>query len=45
MNAGGRRERTRDDFERLCRAAGFAVRTVPRLPRPSRFSVIEAEPV
>ncbi|MFG2831408.1 methyltransferase [Streptomyces sp. NPDC048434] len=44
VNVGGR-ERTRDDFELLCRAAGFAVRTVTRLPKPNRFSVIEAEPV
>ncbi|MGP8303745.1 methyltransferase [Streptomyces inhibens] len=44
VNVGGR-ERTRDDFESLCRAAGFAVRTVTRLPEPSRFSLIEAAPV
>lgn len=44
VNVGGR-ERTRDDFERLCSAAGFAIRTVARLPRPNRFSLIEAEPV
>ncbi|MGD3106007.1 methyltransferase [Streptomyces sp. YGL11-2] len=44
VNVGGR-ERTRDDFERLCRGAGFAVRTITALPRPNRFSVIEAEPV
>ncbi|MEV0374492.1 methyltransferase [Streptomyces sp. NPDC050636] len=44
VNLGGR-ERTRDDFERLCRDAGFAVRTVTPLPKPNRFSVIEAAPV
>ncbi|MEU5300075.1 methyltransferase [Streptomyces noursei] len=44
VNVGGR-ERTREDFERLCGAAGFAVRSVTALPRPNRFSVIEAEPV
>ncbi|KUL38709.1 methyltransferase [Streptomyces sp. NRRL F-4489] len=44
VNVGGR-ERTRDDFARLCEAAGFAVRSVTALPRPNRFSVIEAEPV
>ncbi|MFJ5588426.1 methyltransferase [Streptomyces noursei] len=44
VNVGGR-ERTRDDFERLCRSAGFAVRGVTPLPRPNRFSVIESEPV
>ncbi|WP_414503796.1 methyltransferase [Streptomyces sp. NEAU-L66] len=44
VNVGGR-ERTRDDFAQLCRAAGFEIRTVTRLPEPSRFSVIEAAPV
>ncbi|MEU5208433.1 methyltransferase [Streptomyces sp. NPDC020742] len=44
VNVGGR-ERTREDFERLCRSAGFAVTTVTRLPRSNRFSLIEAEPV
>ncbi|QHC22489.1 methyltransferase [Streptomyces sp. GS7] len=44
VDVGGR-ERTRDDFERLCRGAGFAVRTVTALPRPDRLSVTEAEPV
>ncbi|MFE3646620.1 methyltransferase [Streptomyces sp. NPDC059101] len=44
VNVGGR-ERTRDDFERLCRTAGFVVRTVTALPRPNRFAVIEAAPV
>ncbi|MEU9122587.1 methyltransferase [Streptomyces sp. NPDC048506] len=44
VNVGGR-ERTRDEFERLCEAAGFAVRTVTPLPAPNRFSLIEAEPV
>ncbi|AJT68923.2 O-demethylpuromycin-O-methyltransferase [Streptomyces lydicus] len=44
VNVGGR-ERTRDDFERLCRGAGFALRSVTPLSGPSRFSLIEAEPV
>lgn len=44
VNLGGR-ERTRDDFERLCRAAGFALRTVTPFPRPNRYALIEAEPV
>ncbi|MFF2922402.1 methyltransferase [Streptomyces celluloflavus] len=44
VNLGGR-ERTRDDFEELCRTAGFAVRTVTALPKPNPFSLIEAEPV
>ncbi|UQA98108.1 acetylserotonin O-methyltransferase [Streptomyces halobius] len=44
VNVGGR-ERTRDDFERLCHDAGFEVRTVTPLPKPNRFSVIEAAPV
>ncbi|MFJ9413419.1 methyltransferase [Streptomyces sp. NPDC101227] len=44
VNVGGR-ERTRDDFERLCRGAGFALRSVTPLAKPSRFSLIEAEPV
>ncbi|MEU9113208.1 methyltransferase [Streptomyces sp. NPDC048483] len=44
VNVGGR-ERTREDFERLCQGAGFALRSVTPLPRPNRFSLIEAEPV
>lgn len=44
VNVEGR-ERTRDDFEALCRAAGFALRAVIRLPEPNRFCLIEAEPV
>ncbi|MFI9051878.1 methyltransferase [Streptomyces sp. NPDC053427] len=44
VNVGGR-ERTRDDFERLCRGAGFALRSVTPLAKPNRFSLIEAEPV
>ncbi|MFG2288484.1 methyltransferase [Streptomyces sp. NPDC048595] len=44
VNVEGR-ERTRDDFDQLCRAAGFALRTVIPLPEPNRFCLIEAEPV
>ncbi|MFG2141442.1 methyltransferase [Streptomyces sp. NPDC048650] len=44
VNVGGR-ERTRDDFARLLGGAGFALRSVTPLPRPNRFSLLEAEPV
>ncbi|TJZ58892.1 methyltransferase [Streptomyces piniterrae] len=44
VNVGGR-ERTRDDFERLCRDTGFELRALTPLPKPNRFSVIEAAPV
>jgi hypothetical protein len=43
VNVGGR-ERTRSDFEHLCRRAGFAITSVTPLPPPSAFSLIEAAP-
>ncbi|MFD0900462.1 methyltransferase [Actinomadura sediminis] len=43
MNALGGRERTREDFEDLCRAAGFEVARVGRLD-PVDISLIEAVP-
>lgn len=44
VNLGGR-ERTRSDFENLCRRAGFEVTAVTPLPPPAGFSVVEAAPV
>lgn len=42
-NVGGR-ERTRADFEDLCRRSGFAVTGITPLPPPAAFSLIEAAP-
>ncbi|RFU85014.1 methyltransferase [Streptomyces triticagri] len=44
VNVGGR-ERTRDDFEQLCRDTGFAIRDVTPFGAPNPFCLIEAEPV
>lgn len=43
VNVGGR-ERTRADFETLCRQSGFTVVAVHPLPPPAPFSIIEAVP-
>lgn len=43
VNVGGR-ERTRADFEEVCRRAGLAVTEVTPLPAPATFSLIEAVP-
>lgn len=43
VNVGGR-ERTRGDFDQLCRAAGFALAGIRPLPPPAAFSLIEAAP-
>lgn len=43
VNVGGR-ERTRADFEDLCRRSGFRLVTVTALPPPVVFSAIEAMP-
>ncbi|AXE89586.1 hypothetical protein C1703_31655 [Streptomyces sp. Go-475] len=43
VNAGGR-ERTRRDFEDLCRAAGLALLSVTPLPEAEPFSLLEAAP-
>lgn len=43
VNLGGR-ERTRTDFERLCREAGFTPTAITPLPAPAAFCLIEAEP-
>lgn len=43
VNVGGR-ERTRADFEQLCRRSGFAVTGITRLPPPAALSLIEAAP-
>lgn len=42
VNTGGR-ERTRDEFERLCAASGFRVDCVTALPGAA-FSIVEAAP-
>ncbi|MFD4995210.1 methyltransferase [Streptomyces buecherae] len=42
-NVGGR-ERTREHFAALCASAGPAVTSVPALPAPNAFSLIEAAP-
>jgi hypothetical protein len=41
VNVGGR-ERTRAEFDQLCRRAGFTVTEVRTLPATNGFSVIEA---
>jgi hypothetical protein len=43
VNLGGR-ERTRTDFNHLCRQAGFTPTTITPLPPPAAFSLIEANP-
>jgi hypothetical protein len=43
VNAGGR-ERTRDDFQRLCTATDFCIDSVTKLPPPAAFSLLEASP-
>ncbi|MBB5153127.1 methyltransferase [Saccharopolyspora phatthalungensis] len=43
VNLGGR-ERTRADFEDLCRLAGLTLTRILPLPPPSPFSLIEAAP-
>ncbi|WP_156663123.1 methyltransferase [Mycobacterium sp. 1274761.0] len=43
VNTGGR-QRTRAEFERLCRSAGFTVHSVKPLPPPVASSVLEATP-
>jgi hypothetical protein len=43
VNVGGR-ERTRDDFQDLCRSAGFTFTSDTPLPPPNAFSLIEAAP-
>ena len=43
VNLGGR-ERTRADFERLCRRAGFTLTGVRTLPPPAAFSLLETTP-
>jgi hypothetical protein len=40
----GGRERTRAEFEELCRRAGFTLTDVIQLPPPVAFSVLEATP-
>ncbi|GAA2574382.1 methyltransferase [Streptomyces violaceus] len=42
VNVGGR-ERTRQDFEDLCHAAGLSLVTVTPLPEAEPFSLLEAE--
>ncbi|RJQ78074.1 methyltransferase [Pseudonocardiaceae bacterium YIM PH 21723] len=44
VNVGGR-ERTRSEFEQLCRRAGFSVSSVVSPGPQFRFSIIEARPV
>ncbi|MEV6398857.1 methyltransferase [Streptomyces sp. NPDC051907] len=41
VNVGGR-ERTRADFEAVCRRAGLAVTSISSLPAPNTFCLIEA---
>ncbi|WP_280443915.1 methyltransferase [Nocardia brasiliensis] len=41
VNNGGR-ERTRTDFELLCRRSGFTIVSIGKLPSPEIFSLIEA---
>lgn len=43
VNIGGR-ERTRADFEDLCRRSGFTLTGITTLPPPAAFSLIEAAP-
>lgn len=43
VNVGGR-ERTRTDFDELCRRAGFALTSITPLPPPGAFCLIEATP-
>ncbi|MDT0309248.1 methyltransferase [Streptomyces sp. DSM 44917] len=43
LNVGGR-ERTRADFEELCRAAGLAAPVFTPLPPPQVFALVEPAP-
>jgi hypothetical protein len=43
VNVGGR-ERTRTDFDALCRRADFRLTSITALPPPAAFSLIEAAP-
>lgn len=43
VNVGGR-ERTRTDFDELCRRSGFTLSSIIPLPPPAAFSLIEATP-
>ncbi|GAA2075190.1 methyltransferase [Streptomyces albiaxialis] len=41
----GGRERTRAEYEALCRGAGFGITSVTPLPAPDPYALIEAAPV